>query len=118
MTTLEQEVGELKARLDRLYAIVRSLVGDVHMPVLPAGGEPQNQDHPLAWLKTQGLVRDPTPEEHRMAAEWDTLSEAEKQAHIRFMRSLALDPPLSRVLMRIAPNHGLLLLRCEGFGEI
>jgi hypothetical protein len=99
MTTLEQEVGELKARLDRLEAMVRSLVGDAHTPVLPAAGEPQDQDHLLVWLKTQGLVRDPTPEEHRMAAEWDTLSEAEKQAHIHFMRSVALDPLLSRVLI-------------------
>ena len=99
MTTLEQEVGELKARLDRLEAMVRSLAGDVHTPVLPARGAPQNQDHLLAWLKTQGLVRDPTPEEHRLAAEWDTLSEAEKQAHIRFMHGLALDPLLSRVLI-------------------
>jgi hypothetical protein len=99
MTTLRQEVGELKARLERLEAMVRSLAGDAHKAVLPAAGEPQNQDHLLARLKTQGLVRDPTPEEHRMAAEWDTLSEAEKQAHIGFMRSLALDPLLSRVLI-------------------
>jgi hypothetical protein len=99
MTTLEQEVGELKARLERLETMVRSLAGDAHKAVLPAASEPQNQDRLLAWLKTQGLVRDPTPEEHRMAAEWDTLSEVEKQAHIHFMRSLALDPLLSRVLI-------------------
>jgi hypothetical protein len=99
MTTLEQEVGELRARLERLEAMIRSLAGDAHKAVLPAAGEPQNQDRLLAWLKTQGLVRDPTPEEHRMAAEWDTLSEAEKQAHVHFMRNLALDPPLSRVLI-------------------
>ena len=99
MTTLEQEVGELRARLERLETMVRSLAGDAHKAALPAAGEPQNQDRLLAWLKTQGLVRDPTPEEHRMAAEWDTLSEAEKQAHIHFMRSLALDPLLSRVLI-------------------
>jgi hypothetical protein len=99
MTTLEQEVGELKTRFERLEAMVRSLAGDAHKAVLPAGGEPQNPDRLLAWLKTQGLVHDPTPEEHYMAAQWDTLSEAEKQAHIRFMRSLALDPPLSQVLI-------------------
>jgi hypothetical protein len=99
MTTLEQEVGELKARLDRLEGTVRTLAGDAHKAVLPAVGEPQNQGHLLAALKAQGLVRDPTPEERRTAAEWDTLSEAEKQAHIHFMRSLALDPPLSQVLI-------------------
>jgi hypothetical protein len=99
MTILEREVGELKTCLERLEAMVRSLAGDAHKAVLPAGGEPQNQDQLLAWLKAQGLVRDPTPEEHYMAAEWDTLSEAEKQAHIRFMHSLALEPPLSQVLI-------------------
>ena len=99
MTTLEQEVGQLKARLDRLEAMVRALAGDAYKGVLPAAGAPQNQDPLLAWLKTQGLVRDPTPEEHRMAAEWDTLSEADKQAHVHFMRSLTLDPLLSRVLI-------------------
>ena len=99
MTPLEQEVKELKTRLDRLEAMVRSLVSDTHKAVPPAADEPQNQEHLLAWLKTQGLVRDPTPEEDRMAAEWDTLSEAEKQAHLHFMRSLALDPPLSKVLI-------------------
>lgn len=98
-TTLEQEVGELKARLDRLEAMVCALAGGAHRAVLPAAGEPQNQEHLLAWLKAQGLVRNQTPEEDRMAAEWDTLSEAEKQAHIHFMRSLALDPSLSRVLI-------------------
>jgi hypothetical protein len=92
-------VGELKACLDRLEAMVRSLAGDAHKPVLLSAGELQSQDHLLAWLKTQGLVRDPTTEERRMAAEWDTLSEAEKQAHIRFMHSLALDPLLSQVLI-------------------
>ncbi len=40
----------------------------------------------------QGLVRDPTPEERRLAAEWDTLSAEEKQAHIHFMHSLVLTP--------------------------
>ena len=79
--------------------MVRALAGGAHKAVLPAAGEPQNQEHLLALVEAQGLVRDPTPEERRMAAEWDTLSEAEKQAHIHFMRSLALDPPLSKVLV-------------------
>jgi hypothetical protein len=99
MTSLEREVGELKARLDRLEAIVHALAGGAHKAALPATGDPQNQEHLLAWLKAQGLVRDPTPEERRVAAEWDTLADAEQQAHIHLMRSLALDPPLSAVLI-------------------
>ena len=99
MTPLEQQVGEFKARLDYLEAIVRSLTGDAHKAVPPVAREPQNQEHLLAWLKAQGLVREPTPEEHRTASEWDTLSEAERQSHIHFMHNLALNPPLSQVLI-------------------
>jgi hypothetical protein len=32
MTTLGQELGEIKVRLDPLEAMVRSLAGDVHTP--------------------------------------------------------------------------------------
>jgi hypothetical protein len=44
MTTPEQEVGELKARLERLEAMVHSLARDTHKAGLPAAREPQNQD--------------------------------------------------------------------------
>ena len=99
MTTLEQEVGELKTRLERLDAMVRRLAGDEPQMALPTSGGPADQESLLSWLKAQGLVRDPTPEERRLATEWDTLSEEEKQAHIRFMHSLVLTPPLSQVLI-------------------
>jgi hypothetical protein len=99
MTTLEREVGELKARLDRLEATVRRLAGNERQVVLPTPGDPLDQEHLLAWLKAQGVARDPTPEENRMAAEWDALPEEQKQAHIHFMHSLVLDPPLSQVLI-------------------
>jgi hypothetical protein len=99
MMTLEQEVGELKARLARLEAMVRSLAGDAHKAIPPEEGKPQGHEHILAWLKARGLVRDPTPEEHCVAAEWNTLSEAEKEAHIHFMHNFVLDPPLSQVLI-------------------
>ncbi len=39
-----------------------------------------NQEHLLDWLKAEGVVRDPTPEERRLAAEWEALPEEEKQA--------------------------------------
>lgn len=65
----------------------------------PAPDKPLDLEHILAWLKAEGLVRDPTPEERRLAAEWDTLPEEEKQDHIRLMRSLALDPPLSHMII-------------------
>ena len=98
MTTLELELVELKARVDRLETTVRSLTGQRPAIVLPPGDSP-DQAEILAWLKAEGLIRDPTPEELRLAAEWDALPEVEKQAHINFMRGLVLDPPLSQIII-------------------
>ena len=89
MTPLEVEVAQLKVRVERLEMTVRQL----------AGGEPLDQAQLLAWLKAEGLVREPTPEEYRLAAEWEALPEEEKEAHIRFMDSLVLDPPLSQIII-------------------
>ncbi|HID87684.1 MAG TPA: hypothetical protein EYP55_09965 [Anaerolineae bacterium] len=99
MAVLEQELVDLKARVERLEAKVRQLAGDRREVAPPAPGEPLDQEQLLAWLKAEGLIRDPTPEERRLAAEWDALPEEEKEAHIRFMRSLVLDPPLSQIII-------------------
>ena len=53
----------------------------------------------VAWLKAEGLVRDPTPEERGLAAEWDAVPKEEKQNHIRLMHSLALEPLLSQIII-------------------
>ena len=54
---------ELKTRVERLEAAVGRLTGEQrHAPSGP---------QLLTWLKLEGLVRDPTPEERRLAAEWD-----------------------------------------------
>jgi hypothetical protein len=71
MGTLGFEMGDLRSRVERQV---------------------------LSWLKHQGIVRDPTPQERQMAAEWDTLPEDEKQRHIEHMRRLVLDPPLSQLV--------------------
>ena len=65
----------------------------------PVPDKPLDLEHLLAWLKAEGLVRDPTPEERRLAAEWDALPEEGKQDHIRLMQSLVLDPPLSQIII-------------------
>ena len=99
MTTMELELVELKARVEQLEAVVRRLTGGeqvVEMTHLSATSTPTQL---RAWLKAEGLIREPTSEEQRLAAEWDALSEAEKQAHIRFMQNLVLDPPLSQIII-------------------
>jgi len=99
MTALELELRELKTRVERLETQVRQLAGKRAKVAPPVPGQPLDQEQLIAWLKAEGLVRDPTPEERRLAAEWDALSEEEKEAHIRFMRSLVLDPPLSQIII-------------------
>ena len=99
MTPLELEMAQLKVRVERLEMTVRQLAGSEHKAAPPPPGEPLDQAQWLAWLKAEGLVRDPTPEEYRLAAEWEALPEEEKEAHIRFMDSLVLDPPLSQIII-------------------
>lgn len=99
MATLEHELRELKGRVERLEATVQRLGSDERQTTLRAPDELSDQEQLLTWLRTQGLIRDPTPEERRLAAEWDTLPEEEKQAHIRFMHNLVLDPPLSQTII-------------------
>jgi len=53
----------------------------------------------LAELETEGLIRDLTPQERVHAERWRALPEEEKQAHIRLMNSLVLDPPLSQIII-------------------
>ena len=98
MTTLEREVVEIKARVERLEALVHQLVGQVRQAVPAALDEPLDLEQLLARCKAEGVVRDPTPEERRLAGEWDALPEEEKQAHIRVMQHLVLNPPLSQII--------------------
>ena len=95
MTSLEQEVMELKTRVERLEATLGRLTGDLPLPA----GEPRNQKQLLAWLKSEGVVRDPTPEERHLAAEWDALPEEEKQAIRRELDHLPPGPMASDVVL-------------------
>jgi hypothetical protein len=99
MATLEQEVMDLKTRLTRLEAVIRRLVSDTPQAGESGSAALLDQTQLLAWLKTHGLVRNPTAEECRVAAEWDALSEEDKQAHIDGMHRLVLEPPFSQILI-------------------
>ena len=96
---LEQEIVELKIRVERLEALIYQIVHGAFRTTQPTLAGSLDHESLVAWLKTQGLVRDPTVEEHRLAAAWDALSAEEQQAHIRFMQSLILTPPLSQIII-------------------
>ncbi|MBI3245565.1 MAG: hypothetical protein HYZ50_03535 [Deltaproteobacteria bacterium] len=98
MSTVEQELGELKGRVERLETTVRQLAGVTLPDVSPEPAPLADPVQLLTWLKNEGLVREPTAEECRLAAEWDVLPEEQKQEHRHFMRHLLLDPPLSQII--------------------
>jgi hypothetical protein len=80
MAAVEQELIELEARVEHLEATVHHLMERERQGSRPVPGEPLTQEQLLAWLKAEGVICDPTPDERRLAAEWDALPEEEKQA--------------------------------------
>ena len=99
MTGWEQELQKLKARVEHLETTVRRLAGVEGQMAKPVSENLSDQEQILARLKAEGVIREPTPQEHHLAAEWETLPEEEKEAHLRFMHGLALDTPLSQVIL-------------------
>lgn len=109
MTALETELVEIKARLTRLEATVtalaprsviarrrptntRSIVTDEPM-------EPITAEEVFARFKADGLIRDLTPEEHKLASEWDALPEEEKEAVRMALDNLPPGPWVSDIII-------------------
>jgi hypothetical protein len=95
MTTLEQELMELKTRVERLEAEVGRLTTDQRQP----SSWPMDQGQILTWLKLEGIVRDPTSEERRLAEEWSAMTEAEKQGISRELDHLPPGPLASDLII-------------------
>ena len=62
-------------------------------------GQFVTQDNLIAWLKAEGLVRDPTPEEQRLASEWQSLPDEEKQVIQRQLDCLPPGPMVSDLII-------------------
>jgi len=100
MSVAEIELVQLKARVDWLEQAVWKLRGKSEAPPTVEREGLSERQWLLAELKAQGLIRDPTPRERALAAEWDALPEEEKRAHIEFMQSLSLEPLLSEIIIQ------------------
>jgi len=93
-TTLE----ELEKRVTALERLVVS--SQAETPTLPEDPEEWTREDVIAYLRSRGIqVSEPTGAELALAAEWEALSEEEKQAHRDTMDSLKLDPPLSQIII-------------------
>ena len=99
MSVAEIELEQLKRRVDWLEQAVQELRGKAQVPPAVERERLSEREWLLAKLKAQVLIRDSTPGERARAERWRKLPEAEKEAHIRYMRSLVLDPPLSEIII-------------------
>lgn len=99
MRTVELELLELRTRVERLEERLDRLVGARPDVPPPVPEDPTDMDQVLAWLKARGIVRDPTPEELRLAAEWEALPEEEKEAIRWELDHLPPGPLLSDIII-------------------
>ena len=99
MSVAEIELEQLKKRVNWLEQAVRELRGKAQALSAIERETLSEREWLLAELKAQGLIRDLTPGERARAERWRKLPEAEREAHLRYMRSLVLSPPLSEIII-------------------
>ena len=99
MTTIEHELIELKARLERLEAHVYQGAPAVLSLKPPLPGEPLDHERLLAWLQTEGLIIEPPPVAQRHAEAWYALSQNEKEAIEQELDHLPPGPMASDIVI-------------------
>ncbi len=99
MTTLElmMEVVELKTRLTDVERTVRERLGA--LDARPPSKLPLSNEELLDWLRQQGLVREPTPDERRAADMWNQRTEEERQAILWELDHLPPGPMASDIII-------------------
>lgn len=102
MTILREDLKQLEQRVARLEETMQKFIPPQathnHIAAVPETSS-LTQIQVVAWLRSRGLIREPTAEEVRLAAEWEALPEATKQEHIDFMQHLRLEPTLSEIIL-------------------
>ena len=101
MATVEVKLRELETRVMWLEQAVQEL-RDTGQPTRVDERKKglSERERLLAELKAGGLIRDLTPEEQALAAEWDALPDDEKQAIIQELDDLKPGPMLSDIIIR------------------
>ena len=97
MTTIEREVKDLKERVAQL----ESYIFQQKQPRIPflSPGKAMRQEQLRSWLEAKGFVARLPPAAQTQAERWRKMMGDEKQEHVRSMRSLKLDPPLSQIVI-------------------
>jgi hypothetical protein len=96
MSDLEKKMAELQTKLENLAPKLEIISPELLIPLDDPMAE---KERIIALLKAKGLIVEPGPYIQAGAAEWNALSEEEKQEHRRYMDSLKLDPPLSQIII-------------------
>ncbi|MFQ5595321.1 MAG: hypothetical protein ACE5HA_14335 [Anaerolineae bacterium] len=96
---LEQELVNLKMRVERLEVTVHRLVRDGQRVEPPKPGVPLDQEQLLTWLKAEGLVVEPPPMVRIHAERWRSRTEEEKQAIRQELDHLPPGPMASDIII-------------------
>ena len=99
MSILELRVAQLKTRVEHLEAAVTELTGGKAQLASAAPDPSLDQAQLLAWLRAEGIVRDPTPDERHLASEWDALPEEDRSALQWELDHLPPGPAASGILI-------------------
>jgi hypothetical protein len=99
MTTLELELVDLRARVERLEVTVQRLTRKGHRTKPAVPNRPLDQEQLLAWLKAEGLVIEPPTMVREHAARWEALSEEEKRAVCWELDHLPPGPMVSEIVI-------------------
>ncbi len=103
LAKLQKEVVRLKNELAETRRILRD------KGLLPSDGKRRaqrdtdplsDQERAIQALRRAGVLRDLTPEEKKIAAQWDTLSSEEQRRVIEKLKSIKFNPPLSESIIQ------------------
>ena len=100
---IQRDIAQLKrqvARLERRGNGKRRVTEHTRETAIPQArrGEMSERERARAILSRAGVTRTPTPEEKKLAAEWDALSAAEKQEVEDVLSEVQINPPLSQLI--------------------
>ncbi|NOZ06246.1 MAG: hypothetical protein GXP41_07845 [Chloroflexi bacterium] len=101
LTTLEKTVVRLQTRLNMLLPNPRPVdpLAEDEEEYVPLDDPVAEKERTIAWLRRIGAISEPSPYTRAWAAKWEALSEEEKKAFWKEIRSLHLDPPLSQIVL-------------------
>jgi hypothetical protein len=101
LVQLQKQVRRLKIESAEMRRVLRErglLPGNGRRNARGGKRALSENERGIEILRRAGAIREMTPEEKKIAAEWDALPEEEKREVTETLRRVRLDPPLSQLI--------------------